>query len=230
MLIRSITFVAALMSSMALSSCAELVKNIEEMQADDKQARAAQLMRIANSTRDGGDLNSALALYQRAHSFAPEDLPPLLAIGGTAYRLGLHDQATKAYELATKIAPESIEAHSGYGKTLIALGQPQDAIPHFETVTGLAVDQYGGFNGLGVAYDMLGRHGDAQAQYQKGLDQSKTCAEIEPDYAWCYNNIGLGYLFLGFKDLGIQNLQKAVALDPLTFVFQDNLNRAKKQD
>lgn len=148
--IRSIRFAAALLASLALSSCTELVKNFEEMQKDDKDSRAAQLMRIADSTRQGGDLKSALALYQRASSFAAEDLPPLIAIGDTAYQLGLHDLATKAYMQATLIAPDNTKAHSGHGKALIALGQPQQAMAQFETVTGLAADQYGGYNGLGA--------------------------------------------------------------------------------
>ena len=80
----------------------------------------------------------------------------------------------------------------------------------------------------GAPYVTLAAISYQKGDYQTGLNQSLKCAEAEPDYAWCYNDIGLGYLYLGNRDLGIQNLEKAVTLDPLTFVFSDNLNRAKK--
>ncbi len=166
---RTLTIVATLAASLLLSSCSGLVKDFKEMQADSTQSRAAQLMRIATSTRQGGDFQSALALFRRASGLAPQELPPLIAIGEVSYRLGLYDQAARAYERAIAIAPDDLTSHSGLGKTLIALDRPQQAVPHFETVIGLAADRYGGYNGLGVALDMLGRHGLAQGQYRKGL-------------------------------------------------------------
>ncbi|HER27387.1 MAG TPA: hypothetical protein ENI69_09800 [Rhodospirillales bacterium] len=192
-------FAVALISILALSSCAEMVKTFDQMQQDDQQSRAAQLMRIADSTAQGGDLNSALALYRRASAFAPEELPPLIAIGDTAFRLSLFDQAAKAYEQATRIEPNSATAHSGSGKTLIALAQPKAALFHYQATSRLAADQYGGYNGQGVALDLLGRHGEAQVRYRDGLKKS-------PDSLVLANNLALSLAIEGDFDAALEIL------------------------
>ena len=43
-------------------------------------------MRIANSTRGGGDLSGAVTFYRRAHTMAPERSEPLIALGGNLRR------------------------------------------------------------------------------------------------------------------------------------------------
>lgn len=60
-----------------------------------------------------------------------------------------------------------------------------------------------------------------------GLEYSLKCAEIDPSYAWCYNNIGIAYMYKNKPEAGISYLEKAVSLDPTSFVFADNLKRAK---
>lgn len=63
--------------------------------------------------------------------------------------------------------------------------------------------------------------------FQKSLELAQKCAELDPKYAWCYNNIGLSLYYMGQKEEGIKQLEKAVSLTPDSLVFRDNLNRAK---
>lgn len=66
-----------------------------------------------------------------------------------------------------------------------------------------------------------------EQNYQQGLQYSSTCVELDPNYAWCHNDLGLAYLYLGEKQKGIQALEKAVSLDPNSYIFNDNLKRAR---
>lgn len=66
-------------------------------------------------------------------------------------------------------------------------------------------------------------------KFQEGLAYAIRCAELDPDYGWCYNNLGLAYYFLGDIDRGITELERAVSLDPTSYVFNDNLKRMKDE-
>lgn len=66
-----------------------------------------------------------------------------------------------------------------------------------------------------------------EQNYPQGLNYALKCVELDPDYDWCHNNLGLAYLYLGQREKGISELEKAVSLDPTSYVFNDNLNRAK---
>lgn len=68
----------------------------------------------------------------------------------------------------------------------------------------------------------------SEGNYQEGLNHALKCAQLDPNYGWCFNNIGLGYAYLGNTNLAVQNLEKAVALDPESYVFNDNLKRVKE--
>jgi len=50
----------------------------------------------------------------------------------------------------------------------------------------------------------------------------------DPQYSWAYNSLGLSYACLGQKEQAISALQKAVELQPDSYVFRDNLNRVKQ--
>ena len=70
--------------SAVLAGCAGQVPTPEEIQADENDSRYAQIMRIAETTRAGGDLSGAATFYRRAHTMAPERPEPLLALGETS--------------------------------------------------------------------------------------------------------------------------------------------------
>ncbi|MBI4130538.1 signal peptidase I [Candidatus Roizmanbacteria bacterium] len=64
--------------------------------------------------------------------------------------------------------------------------------------------------------------------YQQGLTYAQKCVELDPEYAWCHNNLGLAYWYLGQEQRAISSFEKAVSLDPSSFTFNDNLKRAKE--
>ena len=65
-------------------ACAGDVPTKEEIAAEDRASRFAQVMRIAEATRQGGDLMSAASLYRRAHAMEPDAAAPLIGLAETS--------------------------------------------------------------------------------------------------------------------------------------------------
>lgn len=76
-------------------------------------------------------------------------------------------------------------------------------------------------------YVTLGAISTDRGNFEQMRVYSLKCVEYDPKYGWCYNNLGLSYAYLGQKAEAITQLEKAVSLDPLSFVFNDNLKRVK---
>jgi len=191
-----------------VAACAGAVPTEKEIRADNSKSRAAQLMRIAETTRQGGDLKSALALFQRAHAMEPEQVAPLLAIGETAQALNLYNEAVRAYDDVLQKNQNTPEALLGAGKALISLDRPLLASDHYRKLISLAPRDYRGYNGLGVSMDLQGLHADAQVQYHQGL-------EIAPGTLSLKKNLALSLSFEGKHDQAIAILAPYVD-DPLS--------------
>jgi Flp pilus assembly protein TadD len=193
-----------------LAACSGQVPSFEEIKQDNTESRAGQLLRIADSTRQGGDLGSALALYRRAHAMAPDEMKPLIAIGETAFALQEFEQAANAYTKALDMDGEHLQALLGLGKTLLSLDRPDQAMTHFQSASQLYPANHRGFNGYGVSLDMMGRHEEAQNQYHKGI-------EVAPEAVSLSNNLALSLAFTGNFELAIGILE-VFADDPLAGV------------
>ena len=125
-------------------------------------------MRMGDYAADRGDWDTAIGMYQRAHSAAPGDPVPLHRLGAALSQVGAYDESASAYQSLLQLDPANREAQRGLANTLIALGRPDQAIPLLESSLASGSDPRT-HNSLGVAYDLLARHADAQTQYREGL-------------------------------------------------------------
>lgn len=67
-----------------------------------------------------------------------------------------------------------------------------------------------------------------RSNFQKAFEYAQKCVSLDSKYAWCHNSLGLSLLYLGEKDQGIKELEQAVSLAPDSYVFRDNLTRARQ--
>ena len=146
----------ALALVLSAAACGGPVPTKTEIVEDNRLSRADQIMRVANATRRGGDLQSAMALYHRAHNMDRASAAPLVALGETAYAAGAYRESAEAYRDAIPLAPEDPAARLGYGKTLIALGLPRQAAAQFRRALDLDAKNPQAHSGLGVALDLMG--------------------------------------------------------------------------
>jgi len=173
-----------------LAGCAGMPPTAGQIADENRDSQVAQILRVAETTRRGGDLVSAAGLYRRAHDMAPEKAAPLIALGDTLAALGSYPDAAQAYALAIEREPANANLRYGYGRTLMALTRPQEAAEQFRAAVAANPKDGRAFNGLGVALDQAGDHNAAQQAYMDGL-------EIVPDHPGLENNLAFSMLLSG---------------------------------
>ncbi|MCW8970704.1 MAG: tetratricopeptide repeat protein [Rhodospirillales bacterium] len=191
-----------------LSACEGTFPAFNQQLGNDgeKPSQSAQFMRIAETTRSGGDLASAANFYQRAHLVDLQNPAPLIAMGETLFAMDRPHESAEAYYKAINLDGKNANSRTGYGNVLIALGKADEAIAQFEAALTIAPLMVRAHNGLGVALDLAGRHDEAKARYIKGM-------EIDPDNLSLRNNLGLSLALKGDFDEAIGTLE-AVAANP----------------
>jgi len=144
---------------------------------------AATLMRVADETRAGGDLATAVGLYRRVHEMSPADPKPLARLGSTLIQLKSYTEAAQAYRGALELAPNDPELRRGMAIVLLSLGQPEPAVVQLEKALAQDHDDARLYSALGVARDLMGRHDLAQAAYLDGLRLAPKNAGLRNNYA-----------------------------------------------
>lgn len=130
---------------------------------------------------------------------------------------------TKANQALEQADTEEHRAYAHYwiGLHYHKLGNNQDAESHLLTALSLKAD-------YAAPYVTLGSISLEKSNYQQMLEYSRKCVDLDQNYAWCHNNLGIALVSLGQKQAGISSIEKAVSLDPTSFVFNDNLKRARE--
>ncbi|HEX9489015.1 MAG TPA: tetratricopeptide repeat protein [Stellaceae bacterium] len=144
---------------------------------------ATTLMRVADETRAGGDLATAVGLYRRVHEMSPADPKPLARLGSTLIQLKSYTEAAQAYRGALELAPNDPDLRRGMAIVLLSLGQPEPAVLQLEKALAQDHDDARLYSALGVARDLMGRHDLAQAAYLDGLRLAPKSAGLRNNYA-----------------------------------------------
>ncbi|MGH6883893.1 MAG: tetratricopeptide repeat protein, partial [Hypericibacter sp.] len=102
----------ALSVALALSACSS---NAEQPTV----VSSAAVVRVADMTRDEGDLTSAAGLYQKAHEIDPTNPKPLILLGQTLAKMGSPGGAAQAYRAALQLDGTNAEALRGLGTAML---------------------------------------------------------------------------------------------------------------
>jgi Flp pilus assembly protein TadD len=164
-----------------------------------------QLMRVADSTRQSGNLGEAANLYARAAQMDPKNIKPLLALGSVYAQTHSPRPAGEAWQAALALDPKNATALRGLGNAQIELGDPASAIGNFQAAQAIQPD-WRNDNSLGVAHDMQGDHAAAQTAYRDGL-------ALSPNNLQLNNNLGLSLALGGDFAQALPLLEKT-AKDP----------------
>lgn len=140
-------------------------------------------MRVADETRAGGDLATAVGLYRRLHDMNPSDPRPLSRLGSSLTQLKSYTEAAQAYRAALELSPNDPDLRRGLAIVLLSLGQPEPAVIQLEKAIARDHDDARLYSTLGVAHDLMGRHDLAQAAYLDGLRLAPKSAGLRNNYA-----------------------------------------------
>ncbi|HEY1927726.1 MAG TPA: tetratricopeptide repeat protein [Caulobacteraceae bacterium] len=188
-----------------LLSAQALEKGAPGHPAPERSAEA--FSRAGDMAMNGGDLNSAIAFYQKAASLAPKEAVYRLKLGLALARSGSTGDAYDVLQNARRLdRNKSPEIDLALGRVALSLDHAQEALTYLQSAQTKSADDPAVWNTLGVAHDALGDHAQAQSDYQKGL-------AAKPGDLALQNNLGLSQALAGDYPGAIATLS-AVASDP----------------
>jgi Flp pilus assembly protein TadD/cell division septation protein DedD len=151
---------------------------------------SAALLKVADETRAGGDLSTAVGLYRRVHEMRPTDPKPLEKLGSTLTQVGAYTEAAEAFHAGLDLAKDDPDLHRGLAVVLLSLNQPESAVTEAKAALAKRDDDPRLYNIIGVAEDLMGRHEQAQDAYLNGL-------RLAPRSNGLRNNYGLSLALTG---------------------------------
>jgi tetratricopeptide (TPR) repeat protein len=152
----------------------------------------------------------ALNSFDRAIEFNPDDAKAWYNRGLAANYMGLYKQAVASFSRSLALEPGRAEAVSerrvALGK-LVGLNQKN---AKFTPTDECVFEDYLIWYNRGVELAREGSYSESIACYD-------TTLEINPDFANAFYNKACCYALLGFADLAIDNLQRAVEFMPILY-------------
>lgn len=155
----------------------------------------------------GGRLQQAAALYQRALQSAPRDAEANHLMGLLEHQAGRGDTAVRHLSEAVAAEPGNATYHSNLGVVLQSLRRLDEAKASYERAIALDPGIAAVHNNLGVVLNGLGRFEEARAAYQRAL-------ALEPRYAEAHANLGLTLQAMGRRAEAVAAYRQAIALRP----------------
>ena len=134
---------------------------------------ATDLIAKARTFAARGEIDAALAAFDKALAQTPNDPDALNAKGALLGRLGRHADALLMFDALVRLFPDNATAHYNRGRALAALDRFEEASAAYETALRLDADLAGVSNNLGAAYEALGRRGDAMAAYERAASRGE---------------------------------------------------------
>jgi tetratricopeptide (TPR) repeat protein len=208
---------------------------------------------LGNALFQKGQLDDAVAQYQKALETNPDDAQAHNNLGNALFQKGELDDAVAHYQKALEINPKYAQAHSNLGLALFRKGQLDDAVAHYQKALEINPDDAQAHSNLGLALFQKGQLDDAVAHYQKALEtnpnsfevhsdlgnalfrkgqvnnavaQYQKALEINPDYARAHGNLGVALFQKGQVDDAVAQYQKALEINPNSFEVHYNLGYA----
>lgn len=177
--------------------------------ADDPADRAERLLRVAEKTRDSGDLASALAIMNKAYAANPDDPRPLQEAADTLLAAGRVEDAATVYLMVLQRTPQNGPALAGLGLAYLQAHDVDAALRAFAAARTAGDTSARLMNGWGVALDAMARHDEARQRYKDGI-------ALHPDDVSLRNNLALSEAMDGDLDAAAESLAAAVALPAAT--------------
>lgn len=188
--------------AVVLAGCA-LFEPGESVDPALEAARSPEtLMRLGAFAEGGGDIDTAVQFYRRAHAANPTDPEPLIRLATLLSAVGAHADAAMAFRALGALQPGNREVSRALANALIASGEPEAASEILSTAPQGRSDPRI-LSSLAVALDMQGRHAEAQRSYASALSLSPNDLDIR-------TNLALSHVLAGNDTLAIETMTAIV--------------------
>jgi serine/threonine-protein kinase len=168
-----------------------------------------------------GELDKALAAYQRAHTLDPANWDLLWRMGDLAVKRK-EPAATieDYYKRSVQAGPKEWEASMRLGTFYYRQGRYDEALKAYQTAVDLAPDNPRSPSNIAAVYHHLGRTDEAAAWLQRSL-------AIAPD-SLTYSNLGTLLYFQGKYPEAVGAFDHAIQLGANTYLYWGNLADAAR--
>jgi tetratricopeptide (TPR) repeat protein len=200
-----------------------------------------------------GDLEKAIATYERAIELGADSVEPYIAMARLLALEGRTLEAVQRAEEAVDRAPENARAWAVLGMVYDWHGQIEKAIEACEHAVELAPDYAEAYAYLGEAYvddqrwakatesaetalslddqsvDVQRNYGyvmEVQGNYTRAVEAYRQALAIHPKLAYLHIAVGKNYLALGNYDAAMESFEKAAEVDPDSVEALYRLGRA----
>jgi serine/threonine-protein kinase len=196
---------------------------------------------LAESLRELGDLDAAIAMGREAIALAPKEPWPYLSLGIALRKKRDFDGAIEAARTVIELDPKNAAAYGNLANALADKGEADRAIEYFRKALAIDPRMVGVLDNLGTALANKGELDAAIENWCKALAidprlakvhvsmgvaflRKKECAHaiesfrkaigIDPQLADAYYELGIALWRNGDLDPAIESLRRAIALDP----------------
>lgn len=164
------------------------------------------VLSVGQLLRGTGQLDEALAMFQRRRQMVPEDPQALVQISGALIDLGRLDEAESMLRDAL-LELDDAETHYNLGVVLSGRGRLPDAVTAFETAIARDGTHANARNNLVVALIRLGDLAAAEAELDRML-------ALDPEDDRARTNLGLVYVDRGQLDRAEDQFREALRINP----------------
>jgi serine/threonine-protein kinase len=162
---------------------------------------------LGQALRGKGQLDAALASYQKALALDPKYAAALCNLGVAQADKGQLDAAIASFKKAIDLDPKAAKTHCNLGVALANKGQVDAALARFTQAITLDPTLADAHNNLGVALRGKGQLDAAIASFTKAI-------ALDPKLANVHKNLGLAQADKGQLDAALASFTQAIDLDP----------------
>jgi Flp pilus assembly protein TadD len=134
-----------------------------------KQETLQQIMQAAQAMQAKGDLQGALAFYEKVLAADPTNAESLYGAAETMLAMGLGLDSTKYYSRFAQARPTDVRGPIGLARAYNRANRPADALLALDGAKKSVSNSVIAAQERGIALDLLGRHKEAQTTYADGL-------------------------------------------------------------
>jgi tetratricopeptide (TPR) repeat protein len=169
--------------------------------------RAQDRINAANEARGRGDLDSALAEFERAIAINPELTVAYIGMGDIYRGREQYEQAEQSYGAAAKLEPANFDAQFLHGLVLQLMNRVEDSVRAYLRALAVRPDDFEANLNIGTAYLQLG-------EADQALGYSQRAVRLNPDSGPARVNLGAVYAALDRHEAAIVEFQQAAELMP----------------
>ena len=180
-------------------------------------------LNLGGILNDLGKFKEAEIVIRKAIQLNQKNAASYSNLGGILKEIGKLKEAEIVIRKAIQLNPYLADAHYNLGYVLKELGNLREAEVSTRKAIEINPDLPNAHMNLGFILSDLGKLEDAELSTLKAI-------KLNPkDLGLCYQNLSLLYFSKGNKDLALENIKKAVSIDPhskdnqlLDLIFKNN--------